>query len=406
MHKKIKNKISLSLIVAIFVACFVFVLGHNIAKSANVADETQTQEDVDDLEKKAESYRRMIDLKQQQQNTLKNQLETMEINESIIENNVHITKKEIEEKEETIENLQEDISGMQEEIDKSKEGLGEMLRTYYKIEEEITLSMLSSQGSLSEIFDHSEYLNQASQDLEKALKEIKNKKDELTKNRTELENKKNELEGTEDKLKDELTNLANEKQNKSVLLNKTAGEEAKYQKLLSDIEDEIYNLESGKSVDYGSVPAARGGYFDYPVASVRITQGYGMTSFAKSGAYGGKAHNGVDFGVSYQSVFAVRDGKVIGSGNNGGYAYGQWIALDHGDGLVTLYGHLSKKSVSVGDKVDKGDKIAVSGNTGFSTGPHLHFSVFDKKSFELSSSKYVSGLKIPTGASINPTKYF
>lgn len=391
---------------AIFIACFVFVLGHNIAKSANVVDETQTQEDVDDLEKKAESYRRMIELKQQQQNTLKNQLETMELNEAIIENNVHITKKEIEEKEETIESLKEDIGGMQEEIDKDKEYLGEMLRAYYKIEKEITLSMLSSKGSLSEIFDHSEYLNQASQDLEKTLKEIKNKKDELTKNRTELENKKNELEGTEEKLKGELTNLSTEKQNKNFLLSKTAGEEAKYQKLLSNIEDEIYNLESGKTVDYSSIPAARGGYFDYPVANVRITQSYGMTSFAKSGAYGGKAHNGVDFGVNYQSVFAVKDGKVIGSGNNGGYAYGQWLAIDHGDGLVTLYGHLSKKMVSSGDKVDRGDKIAISGNTGFSTGPHLHFSVFDKKSFEISSSQYVNGLKIPTGASINPMKYF
>ncbi|MCK9379031.1 MAG: M23 family metallopeptidase [Candidatus Moranbacteria bacterium] len=130
-----------------------------------------------------------------------------------------------------------------------------------------------------------------------------------------------------------------------------------------------------------------------------------MTSYAKAGAYGGKPHNGIDFGISYASIFTAEDGKVIGSGDNGKYAYGKWIAIDHGDGLVTLYGHLSKKDVSKGDKVKKGEKIGTSGNTGNSTGPHLHFSVFDKDTFETTESKIVDGLYIPTGASVNPMRY-
>jgi murein DD-endopeptidase MepM/ murein hydrolase activator NlpD len=189
------------------------------------------------------------------------------------------------------------------------------------------------------------------------------------------------------------------------LLGQTQADKARYEKLLSEIEDEIYNLESGKSADLSKLPPAKGGYFDYPVGSVRITQKYGMTSYAKAGAYGGKPHNGIDFGISYGNIYAAGSGKVIGSGNNGKYAYGQWLAIDHGDGLVTLYGHLSKKLVGKGDKVKKGDKIAVSGNTGNSTGPHLHFSVFSSKSFETVESKYVDGLMIPIGASVNPMRY-
>ena len=104
-------------------------------------------------------------------------------------------------------------------------------------------------------------------------------------------------------------------------------------------------------------------------------------------------------------IYAAGNGKVIGSGSNGKYAYGNWIAIDHGDGLVTLYGHLSSKSVSRGDSVKRGDKIGISGNTGFSTGPHLHFSVFVKSSYEVVQSKYVKGLMIPTGAGVNPMKY-
>jgi murein DD-endopeptidase MepM/ murein hydrolase activator NlpD len=165
-------------------------------------------------------------------------------------------------------------------------------------------------------------------------------------------------------------------------------------------------LESGKTVDYGNIPASNSGYFGYPVSSVRITQGYGMTSFAKAGAYGGKPHNGIDFGLGVgNNIFAVRKGKVLQIGNNGRYAYGRWIAIDHGDGLVTLYGHLSSQSVGKGESVDTGKVIGKSGNTGFSTGPHLHFSVFTKNSFETFESKYVKGLMIPAGASINPMKY-
>ena len=396
-NKKNRKGLFLMPALTIILCCSVFVFHFNIVRSAD---------DIEDLQKKADDYRKMIELKQQQQNTLKNQLEVMEVNENRIENNVVITKKEINEKENDIEKIKSDITETEKEIEKTKEGLSETLRTYYKLEKEINLTILSKKGSLSEVFNHSEYLNQASKKVEKSLKEIKAKKEDLNNKEKELESKKEELEGEQEKLKGELNNLATEKRNKNVLLDKTKGEEAKYQKLLADVEDEIYEMESGKTVDYGNVPAAKGGYFDYPVSNVRITQGYGMTSYAKSGAYSGKPHNGIDFGVSYENIYAVRDGKVKATGNNGGYAYGRWIAIDHGDGLITLYGHLSSLKVSKGDKVDQGDKIAVSGNTGFSTGPHLHFSVFDADTFELTESKYVSGLYIPTGASINPNRYF
>lgn len=106
------------------------------------------------------------------------------------------------------------------------------------------------------------------------------------------------------------------------------------------------------------------GYFTHPIPGSVLTQG----------AHG---YNSVDFGApTGTSVLASASGTVIiskPSGYNGGY--GQYVVVEHDNGTQTLYAHLSKVLVSVGDSVAKGQKIALSGNTGRSTGPHLHFEV-------------------------------
>lgn len=87
-----------------------------------------------------------------------------------------------------------------------------------------------------------------------------------------------------------------------------------------------------------------------------------------------KYHNGLDIAVpSGTPVLAADSGVVLVSGWRGGY--GNFVALDHGNGISTCYGHNSKLLVKAGEKVVKGQTIAVSGNTGLSTGPHLHFEV-------------------------------
>jgi murein DD-endopeptidase MepM/ murein hydrolase activator NlpD len=87
-----------------------------------------------------------------------------------------------------------------------------------------------------------------------------------------------------------------------------------------------------------------------------------------------KYHNGLDLAVpSGTPVKAADGGVVLVSGWRGGY--GNFVAIDHGKGISTCYGHNSRLLVGVGQRVEKGQKIAISGNTGLSTGPHLHFEV-------------------------------
>jgi murein DD-endopeptidase MepM/ murein hydrolase activator NlpD len=104
--------------------------------------------------------------------------------------------------------------------------------------------------------------------------------------------------------------------------------------------------------------------FTHPIPGAILTQGV-------------HGYNGVDFGAPIgTSVLAFSDGVVIvakSSGYNGGY--GKHIVIEHENGTQTLYAHLSEVFVSVDDSVNKSDKIGLSGNTGKSTGPHLHFEV-------------------------------
>ena len=87
-----------------------------------------------------------------------------------------------------------------------------------------------------------------------------------------------------------------------------------------------------------------------------------------------KLHTGIDIGVPQGTkIVAAQSGTIIYSDWYGGY--GMVIMIDHGGGIVTLYGHNSKLIAKVGQKVDKGDAVSLSGTTGLSTGPHLHFEV-------------------------------
>jgi murein DD-endopeptidase MepM/ murein hydrolase activator NlpD len=88
-----------------------------------------------------------------------------------------------------------------------------------------------------------------------------------------------------------------------------------------------------------------------------------------------RMHNGQDFDVPYGTdVCATGDGTVIESGWNSG-GFGNYIVIDHGYGFQTVYGHLSNIKVTKGLNVKRGDLIGISGNSGLSSGPHLHYQV-------------------------------
>jgi murein DD-endopeptidase MepM/ murein hydrolase activator NlpD len=101
--------------------------------------------------------------------------------------------------------------------------------------------------------------------------------------------------------------------------------------------------------------------------------------FAQAGKMWQSTHSGQDFAVSSGTkVMAAHGGTVVKAGGNGagdGPAYGNAIVIKHANGVYSQYAHLSRIDVKIGQVVKTGQKIALSGNTGNSSGPHLHFEI-------------------------------
>ncbi|WP_226377943.1 M23 family metallopeptidase [Citrifermentans bremense] len=108
---------------------------------------------------------------------------------------------------------------------------------------------------------------------------------------------------------------------------------------------------------------------------------------------GVRHHNGVDIAVPTGTrVKAIAAGKVVESAARGGY--GNLVTIEHGGGMVSLYGHNAQLEVKIGDRVEAGQTVALSGSTGRSTGPHLHFELW-KDGVNVTQTYLENGMGIP-----------
>jgi murein DD-endopeptidase MepM/ murein hydrolase activator NlpD len=247
--------------------------------------------------------------------------------------------------------------------------------------------------------------------IQAKLDNIQELKKEMEDSKTEAQNQQDQLQQLHDQLSGQNTVLNNQTNAKNDLLSQTKNQEKKYQQILTDLQKQqqqiakdINALEDKLrlTIDPNSIPGYRSGVLAWPLKGA-INQGYGPTSQTGfiNDAY--NFHNGIDIDANIgDPIKSAGDGVVKAIGNDGKYAYGKWVAIDHQNGLITLYGHFSAYAVSVGQKVKAGQVIGYIGMTGFTTGPHLHFTVYAANTFSVQDKWY--GL-LPLGGSINPMSY-
>lgn len=381
--------------------------------TTNAADPKESLEDqLKAINAKIKAYNQIINLKERQGATLADQIKSLEAQAAKLELEIDLNKRKIDDMQGGIVSLSSRISEKESVINSQRQMLSELMQMYYSDYSGGIATLALSSNETTSYLNQESWTMQMNNKISDLLDSVKTIRESLAGERTTLEEKKKIADELHIQLTSRNDYLENTKDNKEYLLTKTQAEVTKYdnlvdqlQKQREEIENEIEELESGKVDQLSDMPSFKKGLLAYPLKKFTISQGYGKTRFSKTAYKSGK-HNGIDFAAPTGTpIYAAGDGKVIGTGNLGKYAYGRWVAIDHGNGIVTLYGHMNSISISKGKQVKQGDKIGSVGSTGYSTGPHVHFTVFASKSYEVVSSKTVKGLMIPIGATVNPSVY-
>ena len=208
------------------------------------------------------------------------------------------------------------------------------------------------------------------------LEQLQKDEAEIKSSQEQLDSQMKEIKTTQAELEAKRARARRLKEQRSYMLYKAQEEEqqsqSEYDRLLAiseNITAMLRNMESGG----GGASSGGGGTgrFMWPCRGT-ITSYFGWRTHPVFGTT--KYHSGMDIGVDYGTpIYAADSGTVIYSGWLGGYGYA--VMIDHGSGLVTLYGHNQALNVYEGQYVSKGTCIAYAGSTGYSTGPHCHFEV-------------------------------
>ena len=379
------------------------------------------------LEEEIKSYQKQIDVLGDQATTLKSTLAGLELTRKKLAADLKITQNKIEATNLEIERLSIDIGSKESNIQDNRTVIAQSLNKLYQQGSASVIETILRERSLSNSLASVENLVYLQDGVRDRILDLQTVKKGLETNKSQTEQKKAELVTLTNQLKSQTKIIADTVAEKNSILTETKNTEANYRKVLADkkikkeaLENEISQLEAELriAVDPNSIPSTGKGVLAWPLTKVRITQYFGNTPFATANPqiYNGKGHTGVDFAASIGTpILAARSGIVTGVANTdlypGCYSYGKWIMVKHPNGLSTLYAHLSLQNVSIGDEVLTGQIIGYSGNTGYSTGPHLHFGVYATEGVRITkftNSRSCQGATIPLAdpsAYLNPLSF-
>lgn len=404
------------------------------AANAQTTDELQSKIDdrntsIKALEKEIAGYQKQIDDLGGQADSLAATIKSLDLTQKKLQADIKVTENKIDAKNDEIKSLSAQIGDKEESIGDDKRVIAHSLALLAQTDSRSLVELVLSKDSISSAFNAVDDLGAVQNRLLDRIGDLKQDKVDLEANKAETEKAKTELEKLKKQLNDQRQVVLNTQSEKNDLLKETKQSESQYKKLMTQrqaqkeaFEKEVLQLESQLqlTVNVSKLPKTGSGVLSWPTDKVYITQYFGNTPFAtaNSQVYGGKGHNGIDLRASIGTpIRASLSGTVVGISNTdairGCYSYGKWVMVEHANGLSTLYAHLSVQSVSKGQTVSTGQIIGYSGNTGYTTGPHLHFGVYATEGVQIRTltagqSRNCTGATIPVAdfkAYLNPLSY-
>lgn len=376
--------------------------------------------------------------------TLEAEIARLDLSRKKIAADISVTENRIVTTDLQLDELDEAIFDKERRIQDSKVAIEKSLRQIAQLDEVPLIEHFLAGAAFSDAWEEADQLRQVQLVLSDEIIELEAIRLGLEEDFETVAKKQGELVSYRRQLSGQKSVLDENRRTQSGVLRVTKDKEEEFESLLDEkkaarqqLEAELRDFEAQLeyTLDPSKIPSPGEGIFTFPLDPsfmnrcvdrenifgniYCITQYFGNTAFAQSGAYNGRGHNGADFGApTGTKVVSALSGIVEATGNTdtirGCYSYGKWVLVRHANGLSTLYAHLSHIGVTKGEAVASGGFLGYSGNTGYSTGPHLHFTTFvsdqvriirlgDIKAITNCADAYIP--VAPTEAYLNPLSY-
>ncbi len=396
MTKRGKFKSLVTILLFLFLFFGLSDVSHSSSQSSRELDflneeiESKKKE-MERIQEQRSKYSERIEELQEERDSLQNQLDLLDSRLARTELEIKNTENQISRVSLETRRTNFEIREKEDEIERKKDHISNIINLIYKQNKADTLEILLLNDSFSDFINQLKYLQDINEEIEIGVRDLENYREELQEKRASLVEKNKELVELEEELNAQKEELIASQERRKFLLEETSNSEEEYQDLLEkakqqrqQVSNEIASLESAirakleeeseGGLDFGDQE------FIWPVPSRHITAGYHDPNYPFRHLF---EHPGIDIraaqGTTIRASASGYVGQVRFNPNSSNYAY---IMLIHGDGLATVYGHISQPLVEADQYVTQGQEIALSGGTPgtagsghLSTGPHLHFEI-------------------------------
>lgn len=356
-----------SIVFALLVMTILSVFTVNVGGS--IVDLQQKQKKI---EQQIKEIRQKADALKGEQKSIQQEIDSLDADMRALNlelDSYELQKQEINMK---IAESEQEIVKLTEEIDENNEILEERLRVMYKNGTAGYMEVLLNAENLIDALTRMDMIQLIVQSDVELLKSINDQKVQVETLKAEQEITRLELTAVINSLNSKQNEVMVASRSKEIYMSSLKSNIAEIQRQEAAMDEQSKQIEKDILAAQRAVEYA-GGEMLWPVpGQYRITSNFGGRADPITGARAN--HGGTDIAAPYGTpIVAANSGVVIFSGWH--YSYGNYVIIDHGGGIATLYGHSSKLLVSKGQAVSRGDIIALVGSTGYSTGNHLHFEV-------------------------------
>ena len=363
-------------VLSVFLAVFLCFAVCNF--SAYTANTSELKKKISEADEKINQAKKELQEAKNKQASAERQKELIDNRISQIVANIVYINGQIDSANTQIAQKEQEIIEAQARLDENKEYFKTRVLSMYKSGTTTYMELLFGAENMGDFLNRIDMLQYVVKNDKKIVDEMTEARDAVIEAKAVIEARKADLEESAALAEQQKASLDSALAEQQEIIAKLSAEvkvnekeAAAAQKEKDDLNRQLERELAGYNAPAGGQTTYRGGKMAWPTPQGgTITCPFGYRTYPSVGM-----HTGLDIGIRYGSTIAAAEAGTVIKVVNGTTGYGKYLMVNHGGGVVTLYAHSSKIVVKVGDYVERGQKIAEIGSTGFSTGPHLHFEV-------------------------------